>query len=121
MTDTLCTSGAVKLKAGANVSSALTAANYSTFINDAEAWVSVNAKYDFVTNYSSLPTNMKLFLEDVTSSKAAIAAINYDMSGFTSRIESQVMLDVNYTILTYCTNLLRDSKFVDFLKAGTTG
>jgi hypothetical protein len=120
MTETLCTSGAVKLKAGANASTALTAAQYTQMINQAESWVSLNSKYDWVTNYSSVPTNSKLFLEDATASKAAIFAINYDMSNYSSRQESQVMLDVNYTNVVDTTNLLRDSKFVDFLKSGTT-
>ena len=117
MTETLCTSAAVKLKAGANAPT-LTAAQYTQLINQAEGFVGLNAKYDFVTNYSSIPTNMKPILEDVTSSKAAFHAINYNMSGYTSRTESQVMLDVNYSIVVEIINLLKDNQFTTFLLKG---
>lgn len=120
MTETLTTSGAVKLKAGAKVSTALTAANYTTLINQAEGFICEQSKYDFVTNYSSLSTIGKAFLDHIASSHAAFFAINYDQSGYTSRQESQVMLDTNWTSVVEGANLLRDNKFVDFIIKGNT-
>lgn len=118
MAETLCDSAAVKLKAGANVSASLTATQYTQLINQAEAFLSVNGKYDFVDNYSSVDTNMKLFLNDAASSYAALGAINYDMSGYTSRTEAQVMLDVNYSKVVEAVNLLRDAKYQNFVITG---
>lgn len=120
MTETLTDSGAVKLKAGANVSTALTAAQYTALINQAEAFLSANARYDFVDNYSSIDTNLKPVLADATSSYAALGAINYDMSGYTSRTEAQVMLDVNFSKVVEIVNLLRDDKYKQFIIKGDT-
>ena len=117
MTTTLCISGAVILKAGVN-STELTNAEYEQLINQAESFINVASKKDWVAAYASLPTDTKKILEDAASSHAAMAAINYDMSGFTSRTEAQVMLDVNYTRLVDAINLLIDSKFVDFTTKG---
>lgn len=117
MVETLCTSGAVKLKAGANAPT-LTAADYTQAINQAEAFISANSKYDWVANYASVPANSKPFLEDATSSKAAIIVINNNMAGFTSRTEAQVMLNVNNSILVDEINLIRDDKFRTFLQKG---
>ena len=121
MTTTLCTSGAVKLKAGANVSTALTDAQYTTLINEAESFMSVNSKYDWVSNYSSLSTQGKAFLEDATASHAAFSAINYNMANYTSRVEAQVMLNTNWNKVVESVNLLRDDKFRSFIISGTTG
>lgn len=114
---TLCTSGAVKLKAGANAAT-LTEAQYDIFIEQAEGFICSSARYDFVNNYSSISNIGKKFLEDAASSHAAISVINYDMSGFTSRMEAQTMLDVNYAKLVDCVNLLRDEKFKAFVIKG---
>lgn len=117
MTETLCDSGAVKIKAGTNAAT-LTAAQYTNAINKAEGFVCAQGRYDYVTNYASLSAIGKEFLKDITSSKAAIEVINNNMAGFTSRTEAQVMLDVNYSNVVDCANLLRDGKYKDFIKNG---
>jgi hypothetical protein len=116
MTETLCTSGAVKLKAGANAPT-LTAAEYTDLINKAEAFACCVSRYDWVTNYGGLSDIAKNLLQDLASSHAAISVINNDMSGFTSRTESQVMLDVNYSKVVDAVNLIKDDKFKTFLGA----
>lgn len=118
MTETLCDSGAVKLKAGVNVSTSITAAQYTQLINEAEGFLSTQAKYDFVTNYSSVSTIGKTALQDGCSSYAALGAINYDMSGFTSRTEAQTMLDVNWSKVVEVVNLIKDDKYKSFVVSG---
>ena len=117
MTETLCTSGAVKLKAGTNAK-ALTGAEYTELINEAEGFVCLSSRYDWVTNYASVSTIGKTTLKEATSSWAAINAIQTDMSGFTSKEEAQTMLDVLWSKCVECINLLRDEKFRDFVKKG---
>lgn len=120
MTETFCNSGAVKLKAGANVSSSLTAANYTTLINQAEDYINVACKIpgiDLITRFSSLNADVKLIMEDACSSKAALAAIAYDMSGYTNQAEAQALLDVNYTIFSDCMVLLKEKPYTDFILA----
>jgi hypothetical protein len=117
MTETLCTSGAVKLKAGAKAPT-LTAAEYTDLINKAEAHCSVQARYDWVTNYATLPDLAKNFLQDLASSHAAISVINNDILSFGSTLQGQTALDVNYSKVVDNTNMLRDDKFKTFLIKG---
>lgn len=118
MTETLCTSGAVKLKAGGNVSSSLTAAHYTTLINEAECFLNISVAgsgVDVVTAYSGLNTDVKQILEDASSSHAAMSAIAYDMSGYTNQQEAITLINVNYTRLQDCLLLLKDKKKTDFM------
>ena len=96
MSFTLCTSGAIVQKAGAYVNStaAASGALLSAFSDQAEGLICSETRWDFVTNYSSVNTMVKLALQDCCSSLAAIQLINYDMSGYTSKAEAQTMLDV---------------------------
>lgn len=119
MTETLCDSGAVKLGAGSNVSTGITGAMYTSLINQAEGFVSSSSRYDYVTNYASVSTIGKTLLKEAAASYAAIGAINYDMSGYTSRTEAQTMLDVNWSKVVECINLLRDDKFRNFVLTGS--
>ena len=118
MTVTLCTSGAVKLKAGANAS-LLTNDQYEMLINEAESYINVAVKeqgVDFVAIYSTLSDNKKKILEDCASSFAAIGAINYDMSGFTSRQEATTMLNVNWAKANAGLDLLKNKQHSDYLR-----
>lgn len=93
MTETLCTSGSVKLAAGANVSSSITAANYTEFINQAEGDLVVDTRVNWVSNYSGLSADFKKALEGACAAKAAIKAIRYDMSGYTTVGEAVTMIN----------------------------
>jgi len=119
MTETLCTSGAVKLQAGSAVSTALTAANYTTLINEAEGFLSVQAKYDWVTNYASCSAIGKTLLEDGAASYAAMNAVKYNMAGYTSRVEAQTILDVLWSKVVEIVNLIRDDKYKQFIISGS--
>lgn len=119
MAETLCTSGAVKLKAGANRpadDTDLTADNYTTFINEAEAAIAAETRINWVDEYSGLDADFKTILEDAASSHAAIPVINFDMSGYTSRAEAQTMLDVNYARFRDALRLLKEKVTSDFIQ-----
>ena len=117
MTETLCVKEDVQLKAGVNAKT-LTDAEYTNLINQAEGVISTNARYDYVANHASISDIGKEFLKDIASSHAAFFVINNDMSGFFSRTEAQVMLDINYNKAVEGINLLRDEKFRVFVKDG---
>ena len=102
------------LEAGTNAT-LLTSAQYTSLINQAEAFICVAARTDYVTSFDSLSAGKKELLTDAASSHAAISVINNDMSGFTSREEAQVMIDVNWAKVVECINLLRDETFRSFL------
>ena len=116
MAPTLCTSGQVVLKAGANAPTGLLESEYDRMIERAESFVCVNSRYDWIAAYPSLASGAKLILQDAVSSYAAIDLINYDMSGYTSRTEAQVMLDVNWSKTEAAINMLQDDKFKTYIQ-----
>lgn len=117
---TLCINADVLKKAGANASTTATGEAYTNvFIKMAEAQLSSSARYDWVTNYSSVSTIGKQILKDAASSYAAVLAINYNMSGFTSRQEALTMVNILWAGFQKCINLLeKDNNYKDFILTG---
>jgi hypothetical protein len=96
MSFTLCTSGAIIHKAGANVNvnAAASGALLAEWCDAAEGFIVTETRREWVTQYASLSTGVKGMLADVCSSLAATNLVNYDMSGYTSRQEATTILDV---------------------------
>lgn len=118
---TLCTNSNVKYKAGANASATSIAEGYTNvYILLAEAQLSASARYDWVTNYASVSAIGKEILRDAASSYAAVQAINYDMSGFSSRQEAITMVNILWAGFQKTLTLLeKDNKYKDFILTGT--
>ena len=93
---TLADSGTVRLAAGANVSTALGLADFNTFIEQAEGELATDTGIDFVDKFATLPSTMSGSATAAVASKAGIKAINFDMSGYTSRAEALTMINVNW-------------------------
>ena len=115
MTVTMCDSGAVKLKAGANVSESLTNDNYTQLINQAESYINLVTRINYTDTYSGLNDDVKKVLEDAASCHAATSAIGYDMSGYTSRQEALNLLNILWAKFTEILKELKDKKFTDFI------
>ena len=115
MVETYCDSGAVKLKAGTAVSTSLTAANYTQLINQAEAAINSQMRINLIDTYSTLDGDFKTILEDAASSHAALSAIYFDSTGYTSR-EAKTLLHLNYTRYNDAVQLLKDKKVTDFIQ-----
>ena len=95
MAVTLATVYQTQMKAGANVSASGGDTNFITnFIEEAEGVVCARARYDFISNFASLNAYTKQLLRALVTSWAAMKAIDYDMSGFSTRVEAETMLDV---------------------------
>jgi len=120
MSYTFTTSGAILLKAGANVSTNFTGtnaqANLSGFSDNAEALINAVARIDLVASYSTLGTNTKAILGDVASDLAAMRAISYDSSGYTNSSEVQTMLNVLFNNSNRGLKLLENKNTTDFLE-----
>ena len=118
MVDTgiFCTTLQVQHKSGANAS---TVSNTEAFINDfvgqAESMINSTIKYNFSDNYATLNVDTKEILKQVASDLAAIYVIQYDMSGFTSRIEAEDMINVLRDSAMRGMSILRDKKVQDFI------
>lgn len=97
MSYTYCTSGAIINKAGANINTtaAASSAIIQQFCDNAEGYVNVAIRYDFVANSAAISTNFKPMLAEVISSLAAIDLISYDMEAV-GRIEAQARINVLY-------------------------
>lgn len=118
---TLAGNGDVEKKAGANASATSTAEAYTNvYIQEAEGLLCTAARYDWVTNYTSVSTIGKEILRDAVASYAAVKAINYDMSGFTSRQEALIMINVLWACFYETYRLLmKDNNYKDFILTGT--
>ena len=102
-------------KAGAGKSAAfdttmMTAANLR-----AESIINCVCKYNFSDKYSTLNVDVKHILSDFCSSFVAIEAISYDMSGYTSRIEAEDMINVLRDGMLRAMMLLRNKNVVTFI------
>jgi len=114
---TFCSSGAIVFKAGKKVDSAAAASGafMQQVSDEAEQFINMVSRIDYITAYAGLAANKKKILSEAASCLAAILLIQYDMSGYTSRLEAQTMLDVLSSRANACIELLKDSENKRFL------
>ena len=95
MSWTLTSSHAAIVKAGKNANTTLIAdgASMAILSDQAEGLINTATRKDWVTDYAAVTTNFKPILDDVASDLIAMKIINYDMSGYSSRLEAGTMLD----------------------------
>jgi hypothetical protein len=116
---TLCTNANVEFFTGAKGSATADAEAFTNVsIKMAEGFVCTASRYDWVTNYASVSLVGKELLRNATAAWAAIIGINYDQSGYTSKEESQCMIDVCWSMVVETINLLRDDKYREFVLNG---
>lgn len=114
---TLCINGDVEKYAGTNASSTADAEAYTNvYILEAEGTICATSRYDYVTNYASLTAIAKEMLRDATACLAAIQVIAYDMSGYTSRIEAENMINILWAKWNQAKSIIQDQKFVTWSK-----
>jgi len=104
-------SGGAVRKCGANVSADVPEAAWTEWISGAEALINATARNGFTIDGGNI-----FLVADIASSLVAINGIMYDMSGYTSRVEAETMLDVNRDIALRGLSLIRDKKTQDFIK-----
>jgi len=109
-------------KAGANVSATSIAEAFAnSYIQQAESLINVMCRKVFAAApaaFTALPTTTKYLLTEVASDLAAIYAIQYDMSGFTSRVEAEDMINILRDAALRGLAILRDDKNEKFLMTG---
>ncbi len=105
-----------KMGKNANVTdfdtTAMTASNLR-----AESIINCVCRNNFSDTFSTDNIDVKQILSDFCSSFVAIEGIAYDMSGFTSRIEAEDMINVLRDGMLRAMSLLRDQKVVTFINA----
>ena len=124
VTTTFCISGAAITLAGDGVNSNLTAGTVlvgsdfvvDTWIVQAESTINAVTRYNWTDAYGSLNNDGKKILESTAAELAAIKCITYDMSGYTSRVEAEDMINVYRDSAIRTMSLLKDKKKEDFIR-----
>lgn len=119
MADTgiFCTTAEVERKAGANCSATSKAEAYTNdYVTQAESLINVLTRHNWSDDYAGLNADVKGILKEVASNLAAIYVIQYDMSGFTSRVEAEDMINTLRDAALRGMSVLRDKKPQDFLE-----
>ena len=108
---TFCTTVEVGRKAGEGVNATAAAEAYvNQYVKEAEGYIMVGVRFDYKTDYASLNTETKELLREAASNMAATYAIIYDMGGYTSRTEAELMINFLKTRADECIKLLQDQK-----------
>ena len=118
MADTgiFATTAEVARKAGANASATSVAEAYvNDYMTQAESFINSTARFNFSDAYTGLDADVKGILKEIASNLAAIYVITYDMSGFTSRVEAEDMINILRDAALRGLSVLRDKKVQDFI------
>jgi len=100
---------------GANVAAGFTVTMQDLVGVYTEAYLCSLLKYDIVTNWASLNAIYKLLFSEYACRIIAIEAIKYDMSGFTSRIEAEDMINIHRYNMQKIEEILKEASIQDFL------
>ncbi len=111
----ITTSTAILNRAGLNVSPAVSGAMLNEITSGAIATINNITRINYSNTYTTLNNDVKTILNEVASKLGAIDCITYDMSGYTSRIEAEDMINVLRDGVLRGLSLLRDKKTTDFI------
>lgn len=114
----------ILLRVGTNASTTVKAAGwFDTIIVNVEAFINSFCRFDFSASDTSSTINASTrgLLIDTGASLAAIQGIMWDMSGFTSRIEAEDMINVLRDTALRNLSVLRDKKTQGFIIDPTVG
>jgi hypothetical protein len=107
----------VARKAGANVNTTSIGSDYTNqYLSEAESYINSVCRFNFSDVYDSLNDDTKKILQECASNIAAIYSITYDLSGYTSRIEAEDMINVLRDAYLRDLQVLRDKKVSDFVR-----
>jgi hypothetical protein len=122
MADTgiFATTAEVQRKCGANASATAAVETYiNQFMTESESFINVYTKKNWSDAYSGLNVDVKGILKECASCLAAIKVINYDISGFTSRSEARLMVNILWATAWSCLTELKDINKQDFITSVT--
>lgn len=118
MTTTLCNSGSVKLAAGSNVSTSLTDSNYTEFINQAEGQLAVDTRVDWVSAWGTISgSKYAKVVEQAVAAWAAVNAIRYKMTAYSSLNEATTMINVNLNRYSNAVTQLKEGQVIKAIGA----
>ncbi|KKM62686.1 hypothetical protein LCGC14_1519190 [marine sediment metagenome] len=108
----------ILLRVGANASATVRAAGwFDTIIIDVEAVINSATRFDWTATDAGTTINASVrgILVDTAACLAAIEGISFDMSGFTSRIEAEDMVNILRDIALRNIAILRNKEVQTFI------
>ena len=117
---TLAVNADVVEEAGANADGTYTVEAFTNkYIKKAEGLLCTVTRYNWVTNYSKVSAIGKEALRDAVSAYAAVKAIKQNMSGFTSRQEALIMINILWAVWSETYRLMvKDNNYKEFILTG---
>jgi len=80
-----------------------------------ESFINTATRTNYSDSYASLNADVKRILSEAASNLVAIYGISYDMSGYTSRIEAEDMINILWSRFNQCIAMLMDQKSVTYI------
>ena len=80
-----------------------------------EAYLCNLVEYDIVTNWASLNVVFKLMFSEYACRAIAVAAIQYEMNAFTSRVEAEDMINIHIFRMDQIEEKLKNQSTQDFM------
>ena len=111
----MTTEAEIVQKAGAGKSATFDTTMMTAAAIRAESTINCITRHNFSDTFGTLNIDVKQILSDIASSLAAMEAISYDMSGYTSRIEAEDMINVLRDGALRGLSIIRDQKAVTFI------
>lgn len=106
----------VERKAGSKASAISKAEAYTNdYLTQVESMINTVCRVNYSDTFSSLNADTKGLLKEAATNFAAIYVIIYDMSGYTTRIEAEDMINTLRDAGLRALALLRDKKKTDFI------
>lgn len=90
-------------------------ANINAWCLQAESIINCFCRKNYSDTYATLNVDVKYILTSATVAYVAMQAVIYNMSGYTTRIEAEDMINVHRDSFLRCLALLRDKKVQDFI------
>lgn len=110
------TNADIQARAGtnANATAKATAAT-DVYVLDVEGLINCITRYNWSDAYATLNVDVKDVLKEASACLCAIYVIQWDMSGFTSNLEAEDMINVLRDRALFAISILRDKKTQDFI------
>ena len=118
MADTgiFCSTAEVLRKAGSGANATPSAEAYTNdFVSQAESFINCNTRFNWSDAYGSLNVDVRGILKECASNLAAIYVIQFNMSGYTSRVHAENSVNILRDGALRCLALLREKKVKDFM------
>lgn len=116
MAYTIVTDDLINLFSGENADDSVSTAQKEALEDSSIARLSAWARYDVSSNYSEFPSTIKGHIAEYIARQIAVAIIGFNMSGYTSRIEGEDMININIYENKKLEKIFQDQKFWTYIK-----